>query len=148
MPLFPGHKTATFPSSLFMKPPIDSFSIQSSRLGVWPQRSVCKKKGARVAIVGRSKKTLDEAVRTIGNGVLAVQADVSVAKDLDKLYATVSQKLGKIDILFANAGIYKFAPLAATSETLYDELFDINTRGVYFTIQKACLTSMTALRSL
>ncbi len=96
-----------------------------------------QEEGARVAIVGRSKKTLDEAVRTIGNGVLAVQADVSVAKDLDKLYATVSQKLGKIDILFANAGIYKFAPLAATSETLYDELFDINTRGVYFTIQKA-----------
>jgi len=93
--------------------------------------------GARVVIAGRSKKTLDEAVKTIGNGVLAVQADVSVAKDLDKLYATVSQKLGKIDILFANAGIYKFAPLADTSENLYDELFDINTRGVYFTIQKA-----------
>jgi NAD(P)-dependent dehydrogenase (short-subunit alcohol dehydrogenase family) len=96
-----------------------------------------QEEGARVVIVGRSKKTLDEAVKTIGNGVVAVQADVSVAKDLDKLYATVSQKLGKIDILFANAGIYKFAPLAATSEDLYDELFDINTRGVYFTIQKA-----------
>src|SRR5260370_42632096 len=62
---------------------------------------------------------------------------VSVAKDLDRLYATVSQRLGKIDILFANAGIYKFAPMTATSEDLYDELFDINTRGVYFTIQKA-----------
>jgi NAD(P)-dependent dehydrogenase (short-subunit alcohol dehydrogenase family) len=96
-----------------------------------------QEEGARVAIVGRSKKTLDEAVKTIGNGVVAVQADVSVAKDLDRLYATVSEKLGKIDILFANAGIYKFAPLAATSEGLYDELFDINTRGVYFTIQKA-----------
>src|SRR5260221_10611043 len=96
-----------------------------------------QEEGARVVIAGRSKKTLDEAVKTIGNGVVAVQADVSVAKDLDKLYATVSQKLGKIDILFANAGIYKFAPLAATSETLYDELFDINARGVYFTIQKA-----------
>ncbi len=96
-----------------------------------------QEEGARVAIAGRNKKTLDEAVKTIGNGVVAVQADVSVAKDLDRLYATVSQKLGKIDILFANAGIYKFAPLAATSEDLYDELFDINTRGVYFTIQKA-----------
>jgi NAD(P)-dependent dehydrogenase (short-subunit alcohol dehydrogenase family) len=96
-----------------------------------------QEEGARVAIAGRSKKTLDEAVKTIGNGVVAVQADVSVAKDLDRLYATVSEKLGKIDILFANAGIYKFAPLAATSEDLYDELFDINTRGVYFTIQKA-----------
>src|SRR5258707_2652509 len=96
-----------------------------------------QEEGARVTIVGRSKKTLDEAVKTIGNGVVAVQADVSVAKDLDRLYATVSQKFGKIDILFANAGIYKFAPLAATSEGLYDELFDINSRGVYFTIQKA-----------
>jgi NAD(P)-dependent dehydrogenase (short-subunit alcohol dehydrogenase family) len=96
-----------------------------------------QQEGARVVIAGRSKKTLDEAVKTIGNGVVAVQADVSVAKDLDRLYATVSQKLGKIDILFANAGIYKFAPLAGTSEDLYDELFDINTRGVYFTIQKA-----------
>jgi NAD(P)-dependent dehydrogenase (short-subunit alcohol dehydrogenase family) len=96
-----------------------------------------QQEGARVVIAGRSKKTLDEAVKTIGNGVVAVQADVSVAKDLDRLYATVSQKLGKIDILFANAGIYKFAPLADTTEDLYDELFDINTRGVYFTIQKA-----------
>jgi len=96
-----------------------------------------QEEGARVVIVGRNKKTLDEAVNAIGNGVVAVQADVSVAKDLDRLYATVSQKLGKIDILFANAGIYKFAPLVATSEGLYDELFDINTRGVYFTIQKA-----------
>jgi NAD(P)-dependent dehydrogenase (short-subunit alcohol dehydrogenase family) len=93
--------------------------------------------GARVVISGRSQKTLDEAVKTIGKDVIAVQADVSIAKDLDRLYATVSQKLGKIDILFANAGIYKFAPLTATTEVLYDELFDINARGVYFTIQKA-----------
>lgn len=93
--------------------------------------------GAKVAISGRNKKTLDEAAKTVGNGLLAVQADVSVAGDLDKLYAAVSQKLGKIDVLFANAGIYKFAPLAATNEALYDELFDINTKGVYFTIQKA-----------
>src|SRR5260370_642529 len=96
-----------------------------------------QEEGARVAIVGRSKKPLDEAVKTIGNGVVAVQADVSVGKDLDRLDATVSQKFGKIDILFANAGIYKFAPLAATSQDLYDELFDINSRGVCFTIQKS-----------
>jgi len=93
--------------------------------------------GARVVIAGRNQKTLEEAVKSIGKDVIAVQADVSSAKDLDRLYATVSQKLGKIDVLFANAGIYKFAPLAATSEDLYDELFDINARGVYFTIQKS-----------
>lgn len=93
--------------------------------------------GARVAISGRNQKTLDEAVKEIGKDVLAVRADVSKAEDLDKLYAAVSQKLGKIDVLFANAGIYKFAPVTATTEGLYNELFDINTKGVYFTIQKA-----------
>jgi NAD(P)-dependent dehydrogenase (short-subunit alcohol dehydrogenase family) len=93
--------------------------------------------GARLVISGRNQKTLDEAVKAIGKDTIAVQADVSNTKDLDRLYATVSQKLGKIDVLFANAGIYKFAPFAATTEVLYDELFDINTRGVYFTIQKA-----------
>jgi NAD(P)-dependent dehydrogenase (short-subunit alcohol dehydrogenase family) len=93
--------------------------------------------GARVAISGRNQKTLDEAVKAIGKDVLAVKADVSVPSDLDKLYAAVSQKLGKIDVLFANAGIYKFAPLAATTSDFYDEIFDINAKGVYFTIQKA-----------
>jgi NAD(P)-dependent dehydrogenase (short-subunit alcohol dehydrogenase family) len=93
--------------------------------------------GAKVAISGRNQKTLDEAVKAIGKDVLAVQADVAQSADLDKLFAAVSQKLGKIDILFANAGIYKFVPFASTSESLYDELFDINAKGVYFTTQKA-----------
>jgi NAD(P)-dependent dehydrogenase (short-subunit alcohol dehydrogenase family) len=62
------------------------------------------------AISGRNAKTLEDAVKTIGNGILAVQSDVAKAADLDKLYATVSKKLGKIDVLFVNAGIYKFAP--------------------------------------
>jgi NAD(P)-dependent dehydrogenase (short-subunit alcohol dehydrogenase family) len=96
-----------------------------------------QEEGARVAISGRSKKTLDEAVRTIGNGVVAVQADVANLVDLDKLYREVLQKLGKIDVLFVNAGVAKFAPLAETSESLYDEQFDINIKGAYFTIQKA-----------
>jgi NAD(P)-dependent dehydrogenase (short-subunit alcohol dehydrogenase family) len=93
--------------------------------------------GARVAIAGRSKKTLDEAVKTIGNGVVALQADVSKLSDVDKIYAEVSKKLGKIDILFVNAGVAKFAPLAQTQEGLFDEQFDINIKGAYFTIQKA-----------
>src|SRR5438874_10798354 len=96
-----------------------------------------QEEGAKVAISGRSRKTLDEAVKTIGNGVLAVQADVSNLADVDKLYAEVSQKLGKIDVLFVNAGVAKFAPLAETSESTYDEQFDINIKGAYFTIQKA-----------
>lgn len=56
--------------------------------------------GARVAISGRNKKTLDEAVKTIGNGVLAIQADVAKLADLDKLYTEISKKMGKIDVLF------------------------------------------------
>jgi NAD(P)-dependent dehydrogenase (short-subunit alcohol dehydrogenase family) len=96
-----------------------------------------QQEGAKVAISGRSKKTLDEAVKTIGNGVVAIQADVAKLADLEKLYAEVSTKLGKIDVLFVNAGVAKFAPLAETSESTYDEQFDINIKGAYFTIQKA-----------
>src|SRR6516162_10163967 len=96
-----------------------------------------QEEGAKVAISGRSKQTLDEAVRTIGNGVVAVQADVAKPAELEKLYAEVKEKLGKIDVLFVNAGVAKFAPLAETSESLFDEQFDINVKGAYFTIQKA-----------
>jgi NAD(P)-dependent dehydrogenase (short-subunit alcohol dehydrogenase family) len=96
-----------------------------------------QEEGARVAFSGRNKETLEEAVRTIGNGVVAVQADVAKLADVDKLYAEVSQKLGKIDVLFVNAGVAKFAPLSETSEDVYDQQFDINIKGAYFTIQKA-----------
>jgi NAD(P)-dependent dehydrogenase (short-subunit alcohol dehydrogenase family) len=96
-----------------------------------------QQEGARVAISGRSRKTLEEAVKVIGNGVVAVQSDVSELGDLDKLYAEISKKLGKIDVLFVNAGVAKFAPLSETSEDLYDEQFNINIKGAYFTIQKA-----------
>jgi NAD(P)-dependent dehydrogenase (short-subunit alcohol dehydrogenase family) len=96
-----------------------------------------QEEGAKVAISGRSRQTLDEAVKTIGNGVVAVQADVAKLTDVDKLYEEVSRKLGKIDVLFVNAGVAKFVPLADTSESTYDEQFDINIKGAYFTIQKA-----------
>ena len=96
-----------------------------------------QQEGAKVAISGRNKKTLDEAVSTIGDGVLAVQADVAELADLSRLYAEVSKKLGKIDVLFVNAGIAKRAPLAETSEGVFDDQFDINIKGAYFTVQKA-----------
>lgn len=96
-----------------------------------------REEGARVAISGRDQKTLDEAVKTIGGDVLAVRADVSKLSDLDRFYRAVADKFGKIDILFANAGIAKFAPFAESSEALFDETFDINVKGVFFTIQKA-----------
>ena len=93
--------------------------------------------GALVAISGRDRKTLDEAVKFLGNGALAVQADVSKLSELDKLFAAVKDKFGKIDVLFVNAGVAKFVPLDSVTEEHYDEQFDINTKGAYFTIRKA-----------
>src|SRR5256886_7690397 len=80
-----------------------------------------QQEGARVAISGRSRKTLDEAVKTIGNGVVAVQSDVAKLADVDKLFAEVSPKLGKIDVLFVKAGISKFAPFAEPTERLSEQ---------------------------
>jgi NAD(P)-dependent dehydrogenase (short-subunit alcohol dehydrogenase family) len=96
-----------------------------------------REEGARVAISGRNRKTLDEAVKIIGDGVLAVQADVAKLPDVDRFFAEVSKQFGKIDVLFVNAGIAKFAPLADTSESVFDEQFDINAKGAYFSVQKA-----------
>jgi NAD(P)-dependent dehydrogenase (short-subunit alcohol dehydrogenase family) len=93
--------------------------------------------GAKVVISGRDQRTLDDAVKKIGDGIVAVRADVAKLGDLDKLYKTVAEKFGKIDVLFANAGIAKFAPVADSGEELFDEQFDVNVKGVYFTIQKA-----------
>ena len=96
-----------------------------------------REEGARVAISGRDQKTLDEAVKTIGGDVIAVRGDVSKVADLDKFYKIVGDKFGNIDVLFANAGVAKFAPFADSTESMFDETFDINVKGVFFSIQKA-----------
>ena len=96
-----------------------------------------KEEGARVAITGRSQKTLDEAVKLLGSDILAIQSDVAKAGEIEKVYEAVSKKFGKIDILFANAGVAKFLPVNEVTEAHYDEQFDINSKGAYFTIQKA-----------
>ncbi|MBD2247494.1 SDR family oxidoreductase [Nostoc sp. FACHB-888] len=93
--------------------------------------------GAKVIISGRNRTSLDEAALVIGGDVLTMQADVTNLEQIDQLYSVIGKKLGKIDILFANAGVAKFAPLEATTEALYDELFTINVKGLYFTIQKS-----------
>jgi NAD(P)-dependent dehydrogenase (short-subunit alcohol dehydrogenase family) len=93
--------------------------------------------GAKVAIAGRDQKTLDSAAKEIGGDTLTVQADVSKLEDIDKLYKAVKDKFGKIDVLFANAGIAKFAPIEQSSEQFFDAQFNINVKGLYFTIQKA-----------
>src|SRR3989442_4984959 len=88
-----------------------------------------QEEGARVAISGRSKKTLDEAVKTIGNGVVAVQADVAKLIDVDEVYAVVSQQVGAIYVFVVNAGDSELAALAATSGSAYDEQIQINIHG-------------------
>ena len=93
--------------------------------------------GASVFITGRRQAQLDEAVKKIGRRATGVQGDVSKLADLDRLYATVKEKAGRIDILFANAGIAEFAPLGAITEEHYDAIFDANVKGVLFTVQKA-----------
>jgi NAD(P)-dependent dehydrogenase (short-subunit alcohol dehydrogenase family) len=96
-----------------------------------------QQEGAHVVIAGRSQKTLDEAAKALGNGVLAIRADVSKLEDIDKIYAAVEKKYGKIDVLFVNAGVAKFAAYSDTTEAIYDDNFSTNVKGAYFTIQKS-----------
>ncbi|WP_339880882.1 SDR family oxidoreductase [uncultured Algoriphagus sp.] len=93
--------------------------------------------GARVAITGRDENTLKDAAYQIGENTLAVKADVLNLSSLDEAYQQVESKLGKIDVLVVNAGIFKGAPLAAFTEELFDEIVDINFKGTFFTIKKA-----------
>jgi NAD(P)-dependent dehydrogenase (short-subunit alcohol dehydrogenase family) len=95
------------------------------------------KEGAYVFITGRRQKELDEAVKAIGSNVTGVQGDVAKLSDLDRLYETVVRVKGRIDIVFANAGLGEFAPFASVTEEHFDKLFNINVRGTFFTVQKA-----------
>ncbi len=93
--------------------------------------------GAHVFITGRRQAELDAAVREIGDNVTGVQGDVANLADLDRLYATVKQQKGRIDILFANAGGGEFMPLGSITEEHFDRTFNSNVKGVLFTVQKA-----------
>jgi NAD(P)-dependent dehydrogenase (short-subunit alcohol dehydrogenase family) len=96
---------------------------------------------AYVFITGRRQSELDAAVKQIGknnNNVSGVQGDVSNLADLDRLYATVKEQKGRINILFANAGVVgELAPLGEITEAHFDKTFSINVKGVLFTVQKA-----------
>jgi NAD(P)-dependent dehydrogenase (short-subunit alcohol dehydrogenase family) len=96
-----------------------------------------KGNGARVVIFGRNRKTLDEAAAGLGGDALAIQGDVRNLADLDRLFIETEKKLGKIDVLIANAGIAKFAPIDVLPEALFDELNGVMYKGVFFTVQKA-----------
>src|SRR6476469_2160560 len=93
--------------------------------------------GAHVVITGRREKELKEAAAFIGRNVTTVAGDVSNLEDLDRLYVAVKEKHGQIDVLFANAGAGTIAPLAAATEAHFDQTFDVNVKGLFFTVQKA-----------
>jgi NAD(P)-dependent dehydrogenase (short-subunit alcohol dehydrogenase family) len=93
--------------------------------------------GAHVFITGRREAELAAAVKDIGKNVTAVQGDVTSLADLDRLYAQIKREKGKVDIVFANAGYARFAPLDKITEEHYDEIFNANVKGVLFTVQKA-----------
>jgi NAD(P)-dependent dehydrogenase (short-subunit alcohol dehydrogenase family) len=93
--------------------------------------------GAYVFITGQRQAELDSSVKQVGDNVTAVQGDVAKLADLDRLYATVKAKKGRIDILFANAGGSSLARLGEITEEHFDKIFDANVKGLLFTVQKA-----------
>jgi NAD(P)-dependent dehydrogenase (short-subunit alcohol dehydrogenase family) len=92
---------------------------------------------AYVFITGRDQSRLDEAIKKIGSNVTGVQGDVANLKDLDRLIAQIQKEKGKLDIVFANAGIAKYAPFGAIEEDQFDSIFNTNVKGLLFTVQKA-----------
>ena len=96
-----------------------------------------KAQGARVIIIGRNAEAIAKAAKEIGGDTLGVTADVSRVADLDRAFQTIREKAGRVDVLFVNAGIAKFAPLADSSEALFDEISGANFKGAYFTVQRA-----------
>jgi len=93
--------------------------------------------GAYVFITGRRDAELAGAVKEIGSNVTGVRGDVSNLGDLDRLVTQIEREKGRLDVVFANAGIAKYAPLGTITEELYDSIFDINVKGLLFTVQKA-----------
>lgn len=93
--------------------------------------------GARVAITGRDPRTLQAAQKELGRDALVLQSDVTDLKQIDELFTQLKKHFGALDILFANAGIGRFKSLADTTEETFDQIFDINVKGVFFTVQKA-----------
>jgi NAD(P)-dependent dehydrogenase (short-subunit alcohol dehydrogenase family) len=93
--------------------------------------------GAYVFITGRREPELAAAVKEIGRNVTGVQGDVANLGDLDRLFAQIKREKGKLDVVFANAGVAKYAPFGEITEEFYDSIFNINVKGLLFTVQKA-----------
>lgn len=96
-----------------------------------------KNEGARGAIVGRNRETLDRAVAQLGNDFIAINADVTNVADLERVFAATAEKWGKIDVVVANAGAGAVGTVATFDEAAFDQALDLNLKSVYFTVQKA-----------
>lgn len=96
-----------------------------------------QKEGAQVIVTGRSAGALAEAQQELGPKARVVQSDTSKLEDITKLVADIGAQFGRIDILFANAGVARFAPLEEANEAFFNEQFNINVKGLYFTVQSA-----------
>jgi NAD(P)-dependent dehydrogenase (short-subunit alcohol dehydrogenase family) len=108
----------------------------SSGIGLATTRQLVNE-GAYVFITGRRERELVAAVEEIGINVTGVQGDVSKLGDLDRLFAQIKRDKGKLDIVFANAGVAKYAPFGTITEEFYDSIFTVNVKGLLFTVQKA-----------
>jgi NAD(P)-dependent dehydrogenase (short-subunit alcohol dehydrogenase family) len=95
------------------------------------------REGAFVFITGRRKPQLDLAVQQLGDSAAGIQADAGKIEDLDRMYAEIREKKGKLDVVFANAGVYEQMPIDKVTDEFYDHCANINAKGVFFTIQKA-----------
>ncbi|MBD3887025.1 SDR family oxidoreductase [Phormidium tenue FACHB-886] len=93
--------------------------------------------GAYVFITGRRQPELDAAVNAIGENIRGIQSDVSNLADLDRLFTTIEQEQGQLDVIFANAGIGEVVPLGSITEEHFDKTFNTNVKGLLFTVQKA-----------
>jgi NAD(P)-dependent dehydrogenase (short-subunit alcohol dehydrogenase family) len=93
--------------------------------------------GAKVIVTGRNPETLDQAKTILGSAADVIPADTGDLKAVEQLFKTIAERYKKIDALFVNAGIAKFAPLAQSTPEVFDEQFNVNVRGAYFTIQHA-----------
>ena len=108
----------------------------SSGIGLATARQFAQE-GAHVFVTGRRAAELDAAAKDIGGNVTGIKSDVSKLDDLDRLMDEIKRQKGRLDILFANAGVARYATLGAIEEELVDAIFDVNVKGLLFTVQKA-----------
>jgi NAD(P)-dependent dehydrogenase (short-subunit alcohol dehydrogenase family) len=108
----------------------------SSGIGLATARSFIEE-GATVIITGRRQSALDSAVDMLGASAIGIRSDISLLGDIDRVFEVINDSYGRLDILFANAGVGEFVPIEAVTEEHFDKTFGVNAKGTFFTVQKA-----------